>query len=69
MVVQEYELLRALKTKQEEEVYLIQFMVNVNVNVKLMQTQGVLARSPEPEAHDKAPDNNQIEQEFGNVGF
>ena len=54
-------MLRALKTKQEEEVYLIQFMVNVNVNVKLMQTQGVLARSPEPEAHDKAPDNNQIE--------
>ena len=33
-------------------------------------TQGVLAQSPEPEAHDKVLDNKiQNELEFGNVGL
>ena len=33
------------------------------------QTQGVLTRSPEPEAHDKVLATIQIELGFGNVGF
>ena len=32
-------------------------------------SQGMLAQSLEPEAHDKVLDNNPIKLEFGNVGF
>ena len=32
-------------------------------------TRGVLAQSPEPEAHIKVLDNNPDKLEFGNVGF
>ena len=41
-----------------------------NVNANLMSnTLGVLARSPEPEAHDKVLDNNPDQIGIGNVGF
>ena len=32
-------------------------------------TQGVLAQTPEPEAHDKVLENNPDRMEFGNVSF
>ena len=41
--------------------------IKCKFNVK--HVQGVLGQSPEPETHDKVPDNNPDQIGIGNVGF